>query len=297
MASKAVGLIGLGQMGKRMAGNLIRNKDLEVVVHDKVQNTFIDNATHAKSATELVQNLGREHQRAIVTMLPNPEVVRNSYHEILQCVVPNTLLIDCSTVDPETSSAIASSAALRQCSFVDAPVSGGVVGAEAASLTFMVGADSLDDFHRAEDILLNMGKRAVHCGGVGNGAAAKLCNNLALAVQMLGVAEAMHLGRELGLDPKILAQVMNTSSARSWSSDTYNPCPGVLEGVPASQGYEGGFSTSLLLKDLGLALSSAKSIGAATPGAEHAATLYKRSADSGFEKKDFGSIFRFLEKM
>jgi len=142
-----------------------------------------------------------------------------------------------------------------------------------------------------------MGKSIVHCGPVGSGQAAKLCNNLVLAVSMAGVAEGMLLGQRLGVDKQVLAQIFNTSSARCWSSDTYNPCPGVMEGVPASRDFDGGFATSLMLKDLALALDAAASVESAVPMSKHTKDVYQQVSDSGFSTKDFGSVYRWLETL
>lgn len=177
---------------------------------------------------------------------------------------------------------------------VDAPVSGGVGGAEAGTLTFMVGG-SKDDFEAAKPALTNMGKNIVHVGGSGTGQIAKLCNNLVLGISMTAVSEAMNLGVRLGADPKTLAGIVNTSSGRCWSSDTYNPVPGVMPNVPASRGYTGGFGAALMAKDLGLALDAAKSAGASLPTGSAAFAIYQLMLNQGMGNKDFSAMYAFLQ--
>ena len=141
-----------------------------------------------------------------------------------------------------------------------------------------------------------MGKNIVHCGGNGNGQVAKICNNMLLGIEMIGTSEAMNLGKRLGMDPKILAGIINTSSGRCWSSDTYNPCPGVMPNVPSSKNYEGGFGTSLMSKDLGLANDAAKSSGTKTPLGDLANSIYKQLSEEGYAKKDFSVVFQWLSE-
>ena len=302
-----VGVIGLGNMGGHMARNLLR-AGRAVVVSD-VSPGAIDGLASAGAATAhspaevaaKLSDLGGG-ARTLVTMLPNNDIVRGVYtgaDGILsdRAKVEGTLMIDCSTIAPGVAQEVAKAAYATGCDFVDAPVSGGVVGAEAASLTFMVGANGADIVDRARGVLELMGKKCVHCGTVGSGQAAKLSNNLVLAVSMLGVAEGMLLGQRLGVDAAVLADVFNTSTARCWSSDTYNPVPGVIDGVPASRAYAGGFATNLMLKDLGLALSAAVDAGVPTSGAANAHAAYDAAREAGFGDKDFGAVYALLEQM
>ena len=180
-------------------------------------------------------------------------------------------------------------AAARGCPMVDAPVSGGVGGAEAATLTFMVGAEA-PDFDASKPLLQAMGRNVVHCGGRGNGQVAKICNNLMLAIEMIATSEGMTLAARLGMDPRVFASIVNTSSGRCWSSDTYNPYPGVLENVPSSRGYSGGFGSDLMLKDLTLATDAAKSAKQAVLLAALAQQLYQKHSAEGHGAKDFSSI-------
>jgi 3-hydroxyisobutyrate dehydrogenase len=177
---------------------------------------------------------------------------------------------------------------------LDAPVSGGTGGAEAATLTFMVGGN-LEDFNVVKPILSCMGKNIVHCGPSGNGQVAKLCNNLLLAISMIGVSEAMTLGVALDIDPKVLAGIINTSSGRCWSSDTYNPFPGIMEKVPAARDYTGGFSSDLMLKDLGLAVESARLSKHPVLMGALAQQLYQLVSSKGEGQKDFSAIIKLYK--
>jgi len=172
---------------------------------------------------------------------------------------------------------------------VDAPVSGGVGGAEAGTLTFMVGGDAAD-FERAKAVLQAMGKNIVHCGGIGNGQVAKICNNMMLAIEMIATSEGMTLASKLGMDPKVFASIVNTSSGRCWSSDTYNPFPGVLENVPSSRGYTGGFGADLMLKDLTLVTDAAKQAKHPVMLGALAQQIYQKHSNDGNGLKDFSSV-------
>lgn len=234
----------------------------------------------------------------IVTMLPasaHVEEVYSGSNGIFSAVKQGTLLIDASTIDPSVSKKVNAKALEHKALMADAPVSGGVGGAEAGTLTFMVGG-SQEAFEGAKELLSAMGKNIVHCGGPGSGQAVKICNNLVLAISMIGVSEAMNLGVNLGLDPKLLAKIFNTSSARCWSSDTYNPVPGVMENVPASRGYTGGFGVDLMAKDLGLAVNAAKTAQAPLPLGNVALQVYKTISQQGAGTKDFSYAFEFLQK-
>ncbi|MCO5578951.1 hypothetical protein L7F22_032802 [Adiantum nelumboides] len=215
------------------------------------------------------------------------------------------LLIDTSTVDPNTCHKIARFS--EQCPLLkssrhlegfdhpivlDSPVSGGVLAAQAGTLTFMVGG--IENGCKAAKPLLDcMGKNAIYCGSSGKGSAAKICNNLAVAVSMAGISEALSLGQRLGINAHTLSNIFNISSARCYSSDTYNPVPGVMEGVPASKGYSGGFSCQLMKKDLSLALAAANENQALTPLAQQVFDMYAQLCESGSGNKDFSSIFQF----
>lgn len=233
----------------------------------------------------------------VITMLPSSPHVRDVYESaaggVFNAAKPGALLIDCSTIDPTVTRALSSVALSRKLRMLDAPVSGGVGGAEAATLTFMVGGTAAD-YEAGRPLLAQMGKNIVHCGGAGAGQIAKLCNNLVLGISMNAVAEAMNLGVRLGADPKTLAAIINTSSGRCWSSEVYNPCPGVLPNVPASRGYTGGFGSALMAKDLGLALDAAKTVGAPLPTGGTAHAVYQLMLAQGLADRDFSAVYAFL---
>lgn len=279
-----------------MARNLL-NKGHALVVFDVFPESMAAlqdaGAVASHNAAEVAEKANR-----IITMLPSSPHVLEAYlgdNGIFQSIKPGTLLIDSSTIDPSTSRDIAEQAKKRSAVYLDAPVSGGVNAAKAGTLTFMVGGDQ-QEFTAARPLLECMGKNLVHCGDVGTGQAAKICNNMLLAIGMIGTAETMNLGKRLGLEPKLLANILNTSSGRCWSSDLYNPVPGVLEGVPASNNYQGGFSTALMTKDLGLAQNAATKTLTPTPLGSLAHQLYRIMTQKGFSNKDFSSVYQFFQE-
>jgi 3-hydroxyisobutyrate dehydrogenase len=231
-------------------------------------------------------------------MLPSSPHVRSVYlgeDGVLAGARSGVPLIDSSTIDPHTAREVAAAASKGGNPMADAPVSGGTGGAEAGTLTFMVGADS-DLFECIKPTLARMGKNIVHCGAAGTGQVAKICNNLLLGISMIGVAEAMNLGAALGIDPKVLAGIINTSSGRCWSSDTYNPYPGVLDSAPAARGYTGGFGTDLMLKDLGLAADAARQARQPVAMGAMAQQLYQLWSSQGAGAQDFSSIINLFKK-
>jgi 3-hydroxyisobutyrate dehydrogenase len=285
-----IGFIGLGHMGNPMARNLIKaGHALKVydVVPELLKKLVDQGCEAATSAGDAARGV-----ELVITMLPSSPHVRSVYTTefgILPSVKAGTPLIDCSTIDPLTSREVAMDAKAKGCPMVDAPVSGGVGGAEAGTLTFMVGGDA-KDFEVAKPVLQAMGKNIVHCGGAGNGQVAKICNNMMLAIEMIATAEGMTLAAKLGMDPKVFASIVNTSSGRCWSSDTYNPYPGVLENVPASRGYAGGFGADLMLKDLTLVTDAAKSAKQPVMLGAIAQQIYQKHSADGNGAKDFSSV-------
>jgi 3-hydroxyisobutyrate dehydrogenase len=248
---------------------------------------------HAGSVGECVK--GAE---AVITMLPSSPHVRNVYSfeaGVLAGAKAGTLLIDCSTIDPMVAREVAFDAAAKGLTMIDAPVSGGVGGAEAGTLTFMVGGDT-KNFDLAKPILQSMGKNIVYCGSSGNGQVAKICNNMMLAIEMIATSEGMSLAAKLGMDPRIFAGIVNTSSGRCWSSDTYNPYPGVLENVPAARGYSGGFGADLMLKDLTLVTDAAKFAKHPVVLGAAAQQLYQMHSANGNGGLDFSSIIKLYKK-
>ena len=285
-----IGFVGLGNMGGRMARNLLKAGHA-LTVHDlnaaSVEAAVGAGATRADSLRELVAD-----RELIITMLPASAHVRAVYlgaDGILAHVAPGVTLIDSSTIDPETVKQVAAAAAEHGNALVDAPVSGGTGGAQAGTLTFMVGG-TVGAFEQVKPVLAGMGKNIVHCGDSGTGQVAKICNNLLLGISMIGVAEAMSLGAALGIDPKVLAGIINTSTGRCWSSDTYNPFPGIVETAPSSRGYTGGFGTDLMLKDLGLATEAAKQAKQPVMLGALAEQLYQLLSQHGSGGLDFSAI-------
>jgi len=291
-----IGFIGLGHMGNPMARNLLKNgHTLKVfdVVPDLVKKLTDLGAEAASAPIVCTQDVD-----FVITMLPSSPHVRSVYtgsRGILSEVAKGAFLIDSSTIDPQTSREVAFEAKAKGYNMVDAPVSGGTGGAEAGTLTFMVGGDAAD-FEKAKPILQCMGKNIVHCGGTGNGQVAKICNNMMLAIEMIATAEGMALAAKLGMDPKVFAGIANTSSGRCWSSDTYNPYPGVLENVPASRGYSGGFGADLMLKDLTLVTEAAKAAKQPVVLGAAAQQLYQMHSSMGNGALDFSSIIKLYKK-
>jgi 3-hydroxyisobutyrate dehydrogenase len=283
-------------MGAPMARNMLKAGH-SLIVFDVVQRNV--DALAALGATSAASaKLAAARAELVITMLPSSPHVKSVYlgeDGVLVGVPSGVPLIDSSTIDPHTARDVAAAAAKRGNPMADAPVSGGTGGAENGTLTFMVGAEhSL--FERIRPILAQMGKNIVHCGDSGTGQVAKICNNLLLGISMIGAAEAMNLGASLGIDPKVLAGIINTSSGRCWSSDTYNPYPGVMENVPAARGYTGGFGTDLMLKDLGLAADAARQAKQPVPMGAMAQQLYQLWSSRGAGGQDFSSIINLLNK-
>jgi 3-hydroxyisobutyrate dehydrogenase len=291
-----ISFIGLGNMGGPMARNLLKaGHALTVfdVVQANVDGLVAAGATAADSARHAAAQ-----RDVVVTMLPSSPHVKSVYlgdDGVLAGATAGSVLIDSSTIDPATAREVAAAARERGHDMADAPVSGGTGGAEAGTLTFMVGATP-ELFERIKPLLSQMGKNIVNCGGAGTGQVAKICNNMLLGISMIGVAEAMNLGSALGIDPKVLASIINTSSGRCWSSDTYNPYPGVLPNAPASRGYTGGFGTDLMLKDLGLATDAAKQAKASVIMGATAQQLYQLLSSQGAGGLDFSAIINLLKK-
>lgn len=234
----------------------------------------------------------------VITMLPAAAHVRHvltAEDGVLAGIAKGVPIIDSSTIDPASVKAFAALAAEHGSTFVDAPVSGGTGGAAAGTLTFMVGGTA-QAFEQVRPVLSAMGKNLVHCGDTGAGQGAKICNNLVLGITMAGVAEAMSLGEALGIDPKVLGGIINTSTGRCWSSDTYNPFPGVIETAPSSRGYTGGFGTDLMLKDLGLAGDAAKSVRQPVYLGALAQQLYQAVSSRGDGKLDFSAVIKLYRK-
>ena len=292
-----IGFLGLGNMGGPMARNLLKAGH-QLTVFDlsaaAVSGLVEAGAKEATSPAAVAQ----ADVDVIITMLPTAPHVKQVYlgeDGLLAHVSAGVLLIDSSTIDPLSAREVASAAAHNGNPMLDAPVSGGTGGAAAGTLTFMVGGSEAD-FQTAQPILATMGKNIVHCGGSGNGQVAKVANNLLLGISMIGAAEAMSLGVALGMEPEVLAGVINSSSGRCWSSEIYNPFPGVVETSPASRGYSGGFGTDLMLKDLGLASEAAKQVRQPVILGALAQQLYQAFSLQGHGGLDFSSIIKLYRQ-
>ncbi|KAJ0399832.1 hypothetical protein P43SY_008138 [Pythium insidiosum] len=290
-----VGVVGLGQMGGHMANNLhAKGKKLVICDVDPANVKALESkgAIVAKTPREVAERCD-----TVLTMLPNTAIVEGVYlgqDGFYDAIRPGQVFIDSSTIDPIFTKKLSEQVHEKRALIVDAPVSGGVGGAEKGTLTFMVGGTSAE-FDAVKPTLELMGKNIVHCGVSSTGQVAKVCNNLALAIQMVSVAEAMNLGVKLGMDPKVLAGIMNTSTSNCWSSSVYNPYPGVMEGVPSSNGYKGGFASKLMKKDLGLGVDAAKQAEVSTPLTFAVHQLYNMIVNQGDGNKDFGYVLQFLK--
>jgi 3-hydroxyisobutyrate dehydrogenase len=289
-----IAFIGLGNMGGPMAVNLL-NAGHTLHVFD----LSADATAHAvaagadASAGAAAAVAGAE---VVISMLPASRHVEGLYlgdGGLLAHIAPGALVIDCSTIAPVSARKVATAAAERGLSMLDAPVSGGTAGAAAGTLTFIVGGDAAV-LERARPFLTAMGKNVFHVGDSGAGQVAKLCNNMALGVIMAVTGEALALGAAHGLDPAVLSQMMAVSTGRSWATEVCNPWPGVLENAPASRGYTGGFGNDLMLKDLGLAAEAAMGVGASIPLGELARNLYAMNSRAGNGGLDFSSVIKVV---
>ncbi|MCR4522776.1 MULTISPECIES: 3-hydroxyisobutyrate dehydrogenase [Bosea] len=286
-----IAFIGLGNMGGPMAGNLVKAGhsvkafDLAQASKDAAAEMGVGIAGSAKEAVAEAE--------VVVTMLPAGKHVLGVWADILSAVKPGTLLIDSSTIDVESARKAHALAAERGCLSLDAPVSGGTGGAKGATLTFMVGGTE-EAFAKGEPVLAKMGRKIVHCGGAGNGQAAKICNNMILGISMIGVSEAFVLGEKLGLSHQALFDVASTSSGQCWSLTTYCPVPGPVPTSPANNEYKPGFASALMLKDLKLAQEAAQAAGASTPLGAAAAQLFGLHNAWGEGGADFSGIIHLL---
>jgi 3-hydroxyisobutyrate dehydrogenase len=289
-----IAFIGLGNMGGPMAANLLKaGHHLRVfdLVPTAVDAAVALGAMASASAVEAVADA-----EVVISMLPASRHVDALYRGeagLLAAIPAGALVVDCSTIAPETAKQVARAAAERGLAMLDAPVSGGTAGAAAGTLTFIVGGDAAA-LERAGPLLASMGKNIFHVGANGAGQVAKLCNNMALGVIMAVTGEALALGAAHGLDPAVLSQMMAVSTGRSWATEVCNPWPGVLPGAPASRGYTGGFGTDLMLKDLGLVTEAAVGVGASIPLGELARNLYALNSKAGRGGLDFSSVVKLV---
>jgi 3-hydroxyisobutyrate dehydrogenase len=297
MMSKRVAFIGLGNMGGPMAANVAK-KGFDVFAFD-LSEVALQHATAAGCKITHDPKEAVTNADFVVTMLPTGKIVESLMiddTELLDSIPKNALIIDCSTVSPQNSQRVAREAAARGLRFVDAPVSGGTAAAAAGTLAFMCGGDATD-FEAAKAVLQAMGPNIFHAGDHGAGSVAKICNNMLLAIHMIGTAEALALGVRNGLDPKVLSEIMLKSSGANWSLEKYNPFPGVLPNAPASRDYQGGFLVKLMRKDLGLAMEVAQGSSAVVPMGALADEIYTQfqNDDARRADLDFSSIMKLFQ--
>jgi 3-hydroxyisobutyrate dehydrogenase len=286
-----IAFFGLGNMGASMAKNLVKaqfNVTVFDLVGSQVQLLAEAGAIPSSSVKQAV-----ESAEIIISMLPAGKHVESLYFDedgIVNNISAKSLFIDCSTIESNTAKSIGARLQAHGHRFIDAPVSGGVAGAAAGTLTFIAGGEKVD-FDEAQSCLQAMGKNIFHAGGIGAGQVAKICNNMLLAILMAGTSEALQLGIDNGLDPKVMSDILLQSSGRNWTLELYNPCPGVMANVPSSNDYQGGFLVDLMNKDLGLAMGTAANNQSVVPLGQLAKSLFQMHGNAGNGKLDFSSIF------
>ena len=287
-----IAFIGLGNMGGGMAANLVKAGH-EVCAFDLSTDALARAREHGAAGFASVRE-AVDGVDAVVTMLPNGAIVERVYAADVIGHAPKTaLLLDCSTIDVATAKAVAAAADTAGYAMVDAPVSGGIAAAGAGTLTFMVGGAG-EAFARAEQILAAMGKAVIHAGAAGSGQAAKICNNMLLGASMIATCESFRLAEKLGLDQQTFFDIASKASGQNWSMTSYCPVPGVGPTTPADNGYQGGFATALMLKDLKLAMAAARDAGAEVPMGDLAERLYEAFDADGNGALDFSAIIRTL---
>ena len=287
-----IAFIGLGNMGLGMAANLakaghkVRALDIDPAALAKAVEAGCIQAANAKDAVA--------HAESVITMLPAGKHVEMVYAEVMTHAQQNTLFIDCSTIDVETARSVIAAAEDKGFPMIDAPVSGGVGGAAAGTLTFMCGGTDIA-FTRAKPILEIMGKNIFHAGAAGNGQVAKIANNMLLGIHMIGTCEAFNLAEKLGLDAQTFYDISSTASGQNWSMTSYCPAPGPVESAPSNRDYKPGFAAAMMLKDLRLAQDAAQSAKAATPLGAQALALYALMESAGEDGLDFSGVMKLID--
>ena len=289
-----IAFIGLGNMGGGMAANLVkaghqvRAFDLAAEALDKAKSNGCETFGTVREAVQGVD--------AVVSMLPNGAIVGQVFSDdIIGHAPTSALLLDCSTIDVDTARKVGEAAEKAGYAMVDAPVSGGIAAANGGTLTFMVGGTD-EAFARAQTVLEPMAKAVIHAGASGSGQVAKMCNNMLLAIHMIGTCEALALADKAGLDPQKFYEISSKSTGYCWSLNDYTPAPGIGAASPADNDYQGGFASALMLKDLRLAMAGAESSGATVPLGKHATEIYENFVEAGNGGKDFGAIFTTLNE-
>lgn len=286
-----IAFIGLGNMGGGMAANLVKAGH-EVRAFD-LSEPALAAARAAGCATFATAKEACATAEAVVSMLPNGQIVKKVYwDDVIGHAPEGAILLDCSTIDVATAREVIEVTEAHNYQMVDAPVSGGIAAANGGTLTFMVGGSD-EAFARAQPILAAMGKAVIHAGGPGTGQAAKICNNMLLAIHMIGTCEAFAMAQKLGLDPQTFYDISSVSSGQNWSMTSYCPVPGVGPVTPADNGYQGGFAAGLMLKDLRLAMEAAQGAGATVELGDHARAIYEAFAKDN-AGTDFSGIIRTL---
>lgn len=291
-----IAFFGVGNMGRPMASNLVSNGH-QVTIYDLSPDLIMAAAKDGCEGSDSPEDCVRDAEM-VISMLPSGKAVEGLYlgeDALLEKIPENALICDCSTIDVDTTRNLATAAEEAGRKIIDAPVSGGVGGAKAGTLTFICGGDAAD-VERAKPVLECMGKAVFRAGDNGAGQIAKICNNMLLAVHMIGTCEALSLGKDNGIDPQVLSEIMLASSGRNWSLEVYNPWPGVMEKVPSANDYQGGFAVDLMNKDLTLALETALKGRSKTPMGALAKNLYGfHGGQDGNGRLDFSSILKFFE--
>ena len=287
-----IAFIGLGNMGIGMATNLVKAGH-EVIAFD-VSDKAKDAASAAGCAVVSDIKEAVKTVEVVIMMLPNGKIVRGVCAEIIAEISSKTLVIDCSTIDVATAREMVAAAALKNIDMIDAPVSGGVGGAAAGTLTFMCGG-SEEAYSRAEVYLRVMGKNIFHAGDAGNGQVAKICNNMLLGIHMIGTCEAFNLAEKLGLDAQKFYDISSTASGQNWSMTSYCPAPGPVESAPSNKNYEPGFTAAMMLKDLRLAQDAATSACASTPLGSQSEALYSLMESAKKDSLDFSGIMKLIK--
>jgi 3-hydroxyisobutyrate dehydrogenase len=286
-----IAFIGLGNMGGGMAANLakaghtLRAFDLSDAAVAKAVEA---GCTAAGTLKEAVTGAD-----AVITMLPAGQHVSAVYQEVFEAAAPGTLMIDCSTIDVDTARLVIAQATERGFAMIDAPVSGGVAGAAAGTLTFMCGGSD-EAFERAKPLLEIMGANVFHAGHAGNGQVAKICNNMLLGIHMIGTCEAFNLAKKLGLDAQTFFDISSTASGQNWSMTSYCPAPGPVPNAPSNRDYQPGFAAAMMLKDLRLAKEAASTARASSPLGAQAESLYALMEASGDDGLDFSGVMKLI---
>ena len=289
--SENIAFIGVGNMGNPMACNL-KNAGKKVKVFD-VSKEMIDKAV--ENNLDVEKDFGKlinSETSVVITMLPEGKHSKEVYlkeNGVLDKVSKNCLLIDCSTIDIDTSKEIGKKANEKGIKMIDAPVSGGVMGAQKATLNIMVGGSN-DAFNQALPILKLMGKNIYHAGEIGSGNGAKICNNMSLGITMIAASESLMLARRLNIDIKKVHEIMKNASGNNWALSTYTPLPNLIDGVPSNNKYRPGFSAAMMTKDLKLANDAAKSVNASTPLGKHALDIFNEFCEGGDSETDYSGI-------